>query len=69
MADEQLGGRTTEGDRGDAKAQPSGPKGDNPATAGTGETRVNSTTPENKERGLDPSAPGETGTTPGSNAK
>jgi len=67
MADEQLGGKTTEGDRGDAKAQPSGPRGDNPGTAGSGETQVSSGTPENKDGGLNPSAPGETGTTPGSN--
>jgi hypothetical protein len=60
---------TMEGDRGDAKAQPSGPLGDNPATAGQGETRVRSATPENAEGELNPSAPGNTGTTPGSNAK
>ena len=51
------------GDRGDAKAQPSGPRGDNPATAGTGETRVKSDTPEGAAGGVNPSAPGETGTT------
>jgi hypothetical protein len=55
------------GDRGDAKAQPSGPGGDNPATAGSGETKVNSSTSENAEGAVNPSAPGETGTTPGSN--
>src|SRR4051812_16972743 len=54
---------------GRAKAQPSGPGGGNPATAGPGETRVRSETSENAEGRLDPSAPGETGTTPGSNAK
>lgn len=58
---------TMAGDRGDAKAQPSGPRGDNPATAGRGERKVNSSTSENAERELNPSAPGETGTTPGSN--
>ena len=52
-----------------AKAQPSGPAGDNPATAGTGETKVVSQTPENAKHRLDPSAPGSTGTTPGSNVK
>jgi hypothetical protein len=57
MADEQSGG----------KAQPSGPKGDNPGTAGHGETKVVSGTPENAEGQLNPSAPGETGTTPGTN--
>ena len=66
---EQLGGKGVEGDRGDAKAQPSGPLGDNPATAGSGETKVTSKTPEGGEGRLNPSAPGETGTTPGSHAK
>ncbi len=57
------------GDRGDAKAQPSGYRGDNPATAGPGETKVKSDTPEKAEGQLNPSAPGNTGTTPGTNAK
>lgn len=56
-----------EGNRGDAKAQPSGPRGDNPATAGPGETKVQSGTTENAEGKLRPSSPGETGTTPGTN--
>ena len=51
------------GDRGDAKAQPSGPRGDNPATAGPGETKVDSQTSENREGRINPAAPGETGTT------
>ena len=66
MADEtQHGGEqgTMPGDRGDARAQPSGPRGDNPATAGHGETKVVSNTSENREGQLNPSAPGETGTT------
>ncbi len=67
--DVQLGGKNVEGDRGDAKAQPSGPRGDNPATAGQGETKVNSSTPESAGGRLNPSAPGETGTTPGTNRK
>lgn len=46
--------------------EPSGPKGDNPATAGPGETRVQSNTPENKAGHLNPSAPGETSITPDS---
>lgn len=58
---------TMPGDRGDAKAEPSGPRGDNPATAGAGERRVNSNTAENAEGEINPSAPGETGTTPGTN--
>ena len=54
---------TMPGDRGDAKAQPSGPNADNPATAGSGETEVNSQTSENSDGRLNPSAPGDTGTT------
>lgn len=65
---EQLGGKGVERDRGDAKAQPSGPRGDNPAAAGLGETEATPGTVGSGE-GLDPSAPGETGTTPGSHAK
>ncbi|HLI77281.1 MAG TPA: hypothetical protein VKV02_10085 [Acidobacteriaceae bacterium] len=53
----------------EAKAQPSGYRGNNPSTAGPGETHVQSATPDNKQAQLNPSAPGETGTTPGSNAK
>jgi hypothetical protein len=49
-----LGGKGMEED---AKAQPSGPVGINPATPGPSETKVN------------PSAPGETGTTPGRDGK
>ena len=67
MSDLEKGGM--EGDRGDAKAQPSGPKGDNPATAGQGEVKVKSGAVDNGEGKLNPSAPGETGTTPGTNAK
>ena len=52
-----------------AKAQPSGYRGNNPSTAGPGETHVQSNTPDNAQKQLDPSAPGQTGTTPGSNAK
>jgi hypothetical protein len=47
-------------------AQPSGPKGDNPATAGPGETGVVSQTPENALGHLNPSAPEDGNTTPGS---
>jgi hypothetical protein len=56
-----------EGDRGDAKAQPSGPRGDNPATAGSGERKVSSHTAEKADGEINPSAPAETGTTPGTN--
>lgn len=50
----------------DAKAEPSGYRGDDPSTAGPGSTTVRSETPENSKGGLNPSAPGDTGTTPGS---
>ena len=53
----------------EAKVEPSGPKGDNPATAGKGETKVTSDVAEKAEERLNPSSPGNTGTTPGTNAK
>jgi len=46
--------------------QPSGPRGDNPATAGPGPTKVDSNTPENDKGHLNPSAPEDSNTTPGS---
>jgi hypothetical protein len=55
--------------RGEGKAQPSGPKSDNPATAGHGETKVTSDVAEKAVGQLNPSSPGDTGTTPGSNAE
>jgi hypothetical protein len=67
MGDEQNG--RMQGDRGDANAQPSAPKGDHPGTAGTGETKVTSKVPEKAEGQINPSSPGNTGTTPGTNAK
>jgi len=57
------------GVEGDAKAQGPEPLGDNPATAGSSETKVHSGTPENAEGQVNPSAPGETGTTPGTHGK
>lgn len=50
----------------EAAVQPSGPKGDNPATAGPGPTGVRSETPENAKGHLNPSAPEDANTTPGS---
>ena len=67
MADEQT--NTVEGHEGAAKAQPSGPKGDTPATAGPGETKVESGAAEKAEGRLNPSSPGNTGTTPGTNSR
>jgi hypothetical protein len=49
-----------------AAVQPSGPKGDNPGTAGPGQTGVRSKTPENALGHLNPSAPEDANTTPGS---
>jgi hypothetical protein len=43
----------------------SGPKGDNPSTAGPGATGVDSRTPENQVGHLNPSAPEDSNTTPG----
>ena len=45
---------------------PSGPRGDNPATAGPGKTEVVSKTPENAKEYLDPSSPEDANVTPGS---
>jgi hypothetical protein len=45
--------------------EPSGPKGDNPATAGLGPTDVQSGTPENRLGHINPSAPEDANTTPG----
>ena len=52
-----------------AGEEPSGYRGENPATSGSGSTRVQSETPENAMGRLNPSAPGDTGTTPGSTAE
>ena len=53
----------------EAKAQPSGYRGENPATAGPGNTEVNSQTPENRLGHLNPSAPEDTNVTPGSTSE
>ena len=58
---------TLPGNDGQAKAEPSGSTGQNSSTAGSGSTAVHSDTPENAAGQIDPSAPGNTGTTPGSN--
>ncbi|MDQ2832371.1 MAG: hypothetical protein M3Y50_01240 [Acidobacteriota bacterium] len=47
-------------------ATPSGPKGDNPGTAGPGPTEVKSKTPENRTGHINPSAPEDANVTPGS---
>ncbi len=53
---------------GQAGAEPSGYKGDNPSTAGPGQTAVRSNTPENNAGHMNPSAPEDSNTTPGSGA-
>jgi hypothetical protein len=45
--------------------EPSGPKGDNPATAGPGPTKIQSGAPENRLGRINPSAPEDANTTPG----
>jgi hypothetical protein len=45
--------------------EPSGPRGDNPATAGPGPTKIQSGTPENRLGHINPSAPEDANTTPG----
>jgi len=45
--------------------QASGPKGDNPSTAGPGPTGVKSNTPENNPGRLNPSSPEDANVTPG----
>lgn len=44
--------------------EPSGYRGENPGNSGMGNTAVSSDTPENAMGRLNPSAPGDTGTTP-----
>jgi hypothetical protein len=45
--------------------EPSGPRGDNPSTAGPGQTKIRSNTPENNLGHLNPSAPEDVIITPG----
>ena len=53
----------------DAKLTPSGPDGKNPATAGPGPTHVETNTPENKDKKINPSAPNDATITPGTDYK
>ena len=55
MADQESKGETTQSESG------------KPAKAADGGVKVQSNTPENAEHELNPSSPGETGTTPGTN--
>jgi hypothetical protein len=63
MAEHEEMRAMAEGSPGEAMT-PSGPRGDNPATAGTGMRQLCSKTPENADGEINPSAPGETGITP-----
>ena len=49
-----------------AGREPSGPRGDDPSTAGPGRTGVVSKTPENATGHINPSAPEDANITPGS---
>jgi hypothetical protein len=66
MPAQDQAGAVHRGTESGAAVQPSGPKGDNPATAGPGPTGVRSETPENAKGHLNPSAPEDSNTTPGS---
>jgi hypothetical protein len=52
-----------------AGTEPSGPRGDNPSTAGPGHTGVQSNTPENNLGHINPSAPEDANITPGTIGK
>jgi hypothetical protein len=53
----QPDGTAADAPRGETAAQPSGPHGGNPATAGPEHRELRSQTPENREGRLNPSAP------------
>jgi len=57
---------TTQPTPNQAGVTPSGPKGDNPATAGPGKHDVQSNTPENAKGRINPSSPEDANVTPGS---
>ena len=63
------GRRHSQAPQGGHAVEPSGPKGDNPATAGPGPTEVRSKTPENSQGHINPSAPEDANITPGTSAK
>ena len=66
MANEKTKTATNQEDNSGHATEPSGPKGDNPATAGPGPTKVQSNTPENNRGRINPSAPEDANVTPGS---
>jgi hypothetical protein len=53
----------------ESKAEPSGYRGNNPSTAGPGQTHVDANVPDKAVQQLNPAAPGNTGTTPNTNAE
>ena len=53
-----------EGNPGEAMVHHSAPIGDNPSTTGVAAKKLCSKTPENADGEINPSAPGQTGTTP-----
>jgi hypothetical protein len=53
----QADGTAASAPRGETQAQPAGPHGGNPATAGKQDAQLSSETPENREGRLNPSAP------------
>ena len=65
---DQTAAPTVPSSPGKAKAEPSGYNGGNPSTAGPGQTAVRSETPENSAGHINPSAPEDNNTTPGSGA-
>ena len=65
VRDQQANNRAYQHPATEHGVEPSGPKGDNPATAGPGPTKVQSGTPENRLGRINPSAPEDANTTPG----
>jgi hypothetical protein len=61
--------RNAEKEEHHAAAEPSGPRGDNPGTAGPGNTKVQSNSPENNLGHINPSAPEDANVTPGTVGK
>jgi hypothetical protein len=66
MANEKANSTTHQEDKSGHATEPSGPKGDNPGTAGPGPPKVRSNTPENNRGRINPSAPEDSNVTPGS---
>jgi len=67
--DKNQGRATYAGQQSNFAVGPSGLKGDDPSTAGPGPTKVKSKTPENRLGHINPSAPEEANTTPGTSGE